>query len=186
MQAASGLPGSEPKIYAAMRFFLLIMIMLVGSGLSEPTHAAAAAQTPSFKDFAASSEYPAKPAPLRTASHPRASMFRTHLSQTLKDGPRFAGNYAVATWGCGTNCQAHAIVDARTGDAYFPKEIASTAPDHPCERDLLEFRPDSRLIGVTRIRSQTATVTTYYEWSELKLTRVGERSRSMDEFCAGK
>src|SRR5438105_1150903 len=55
---------------------------------------------------------------------------RSNLSNTLKyvprqdgavnlraapDGPNFAGHYTVVTWGCGTECQMHAILDGRTG-----------------------------------------------------------------------
>ncbi len=147
---------------------------------------ATAGQPPSFEAYPAASDYPAKSAALRTESHPRASRFRSALSRALKDGSRFGGRYALASWGCGTACQAHAIVDLRTGDAYFPKEIESTAPTHPCDRELIEVRRDSRLISITWIRDGVAAVTTYYEWAAPRVVSIVERSRPVEEFCAGR
>ncbi len=40
------------------------------------------------------------------------------LRQTVKQGARFAGHYAIDYWGCGTNCARIGIVDLVTGRAY--------------------------------------------------------------------
>lgn len=47
---------------------------------------------------------------------PEARMFRTKINEALAMGPNFAGHYTVATWGCGSGCQEHAVVDAKTGN----------------------------------------------------------------------
>lgn len=47
---------------------------------------------------------------------PEARMFRTKINEALAMGPNFAGHYTVATWGCGSGCQEHAVVDAMTGN----------------------------------------------------------------------
>jgi hypothetical protein len=46
---------------------------------------------------------------------PQATEFRSALSQALEGGVNFAGRYTVATWGCGTSCQRHAVIDTATG-----------------------------------------------------------------------
>lgn len=33
-------------------------------------------------------------------------------------GPSFAGNFTIAEWGCGTECEQIAIVDDKTGDVF--------------------------------------------------------------------
>lgn len=35
-------------------------------------------------------------------------------------GPNFAGHLVMIQWGCGAPCMRMAIVDARTGDVYYP------------------------------------------------------------------
>jgi len=57
-----------------------------------------------------------KPAPVNFDSLPNAKLFQTTISEQSLDGPNFAGYYTVATWGCGTECQGYAIIDAKTGD----------------------------------------------------------------------
>src|SRR6185312_10210357 len=37
-----------------------------------------------------------------------------------KKGPNFAGDMIVVQWGCGSPCMRMALVDARTGDVYYP------------------------------------------------------------------
>lgn len=40
---------------------------------------------------------------------------RQVIQAALKKGPTFAGKFTVAEWGCGSNCQEHAIVNVETG-----------------------------------------------------------------------
>lgn len=47
---------------------------------------------------------------------PEAKMFQTKIREAAQQGPNFAGHYTVATWGCGSGCQQHAVVDAQSGD----------------------------------------------------------------------
>lgn len=44
-----------------------------------------------------------------------AEEYNRVIMEALKRGPVFAGRFAVAQWGCGSNCQQHAIVDVETG-----------------------------------------------------------------------
>ncbi|KKS30848.1 MAG: hypothetical protein UV60_C0002G0033 [Parcubacteria group bacterium GW2011_GWA2_43_11] len=52
-----------------------------------------------------------------------ASEHKRTLSEALKRGPTFAGRFTVAEWGCGSNCQQHAVMDVESGlvVAYGPQ-----------------------------------------------------------------
>ena len=78
-----------------------------------------------------------------------ARMYRTNLRNAAKEGVNFAGHYIVTTWGCGTNCQVGAIIDARNGRVYFPAQLAGFGVGFESwlgEDDPLEFKPDSKLL----------------------------------------
>lgn len=60
-------------------------------------------------------------------SHKDARMFRTNLRNAAKEGVNFAGHYILTGWGCGTNCSQWAIIDARNGRVFFPKEFEGVA-----------------------------------------------------------
>jgi hypothetical protein len=91
---------------------ILFLICLFGSAVP--------AQAPPLK-FA---DYPARIIQAKSSvkvklnSTPDTSCFRAMLRQTVKQGARFAGHYAIDYWGCGTNCARVGIVDLITGRAY--------------------------------------------------------------------
>lgn len=91
---------------------------------------------PRFADYPADAAPPAAAAPLDLASDPNAEEFRDRLSAAVAEGPSFAGAYAVATWGCGTNCSVTAVVDLRDGKVSFAPFIAALG---------VRYRRDSRL-----------------------------------------
>jgi hypothetical protein len=53
-------------------------------------------------------------------------VFRDHKEQR---GPNFAGHLIVIQWGCGAPCMRMAIVNARTGDVYYPPMSFTGAVD---------------------------------------------------------
>ena len=75
-------------------------------------------RAPEFKDFPVQAIHQGAPAAVDLTSHPQARMYRTQLRRQALKGPDFAGHYTVAEWGCGSNCQSHMIVDAKTGRVY--------------------------------------------------------------------
>ena len=94
---------------------------------------------PKFKDYPATGSFSGSPAAPNFASMPEAREFRTQIAEQSKTGPNFAGYYTMISWGCGTACQSHAIVDAETGKiTVFGNELVTT-------RDM-QFRKDSRLL----------------------------------------
>lgn len=90
----------------------------------------------------------ASPQPIKFRGNPEARMFRTRLRQANRGGVNFAGHYIFASWGCGTSCLYGAIIDTRTGNVYFPKELAGMsfgAGDIEIPEEPLQYRKDSRL-----------------------------------------
>jgi hypothetical protein len=81
-----------------------------------------------------------------------ARIFRTLLRQQLREeGVNFAGHYTLASVGCGTGCSITAIIDARTGRAHFPDELAGWTGivgdyEPPEGEEFRMFRADSRLL----------------------------------------
>lgn len=81
-------------------------------------------------------------------SHKDARMFRTRLREALRGGVNFAGRYIVATWGCGTGCVSGAIIEARTGKVFFPKELSPFIAGNYYDDDdkPIEYRRNSSLL----------------------------------------
>jgi len=93
---------------------------------------------PRFQDYPVSENFKGKPAPANLRSHPKAPLFRTKLREGAKTGPNFAGHYTLLMWGCGTDCMAVAVIDAKTGRVYFAPFTVSVSMKG-------DFRIDSRL-----------------------------------------
>lgn len=149
-------------------------------------HSSFDAQTPKAPDF---KQYPAdvyagKPAPLNLRSHRMARIYRTSIREQLHEqGINFAGHYTIAVMGCGTGCSITAIVDARNGKAYFPRELDgwNVEPgvyDFADNEDVRTFRADSRLlkiIGAPRLSAGERWGRGgiyYYAWNNNRLRQV--------------
>lgn len=84
---------------------------------------------------------------------PQPWKYRTRLREANKEGINFAGHYIIASWGCGTGCSIGAIIDAKTGEVFFPDELAGgfgIETGHP-EESLdkygnFEYKPESNLL----------------------------------------
>jgi hypothetical protein len=133
-------------------------------------------------------------------SHKSARMFRTNLRNAAKEGVNFAGHYILTGWGCGTNCSMWAIIDARNGRVYFPREFEGVGfgfcelPEGKLPSDTpnladdasgpLYFKANSRLVALTGftgggLDNQQAKCGNYFfEWTGNRLKRVS--------FVAGK
>ncbi|HJQ32798.1 MAG TPA: hypothetical protein VJ866_11490 [Pyrinomonadaceae bacterium] len=108
---------------------------------------------PGFRSFPAD-VYAGRPAPLNLRSHRLARVYRTLMRQQQREeGINFAGHYTLASVGCGTGCSVTAIIDARDGRAYFPRELNGWTGivgdyDPPEGEDTWEWRADSRLLRI--------------------------------------
>jgi hypothetical protein len=115
-------------------------------------------------------------------ANPYARTFRTRLSEAIRGGVNFAGHYVVAGWGCGTGCISGAIIDARTGNVFWPVQLYALSVGYD-GRDYVgkpvEYRKNSRLLiirgspGVKDNDAEKPAGDYYYEWkgNTLKLIR---------------
>jgi hypothetical protein len=159
--------AADAKRYAArgpfekMKLSVVLVLFLLEVGSAQ-------GQTlPQFEAYPASEHFTGTPA-RAIISHPRARLFRTQIQNQAKAKPNFAGHYHLATWGCGSDCQGLALIDARTGKVYFNPRALNVAGVLSQDEDRLQFRPDSRLLiisgsvdGFNRYQDEAKF---YYEW----------------------
>ncbi len=100
--------------------------------------------SPRFEDFPVIEKFHSQPASVNLSSHPYARMFRTKLREGAKNGPNFAGHYALVWFGCGNECQQSLVVDLRTGKVYGLAEPLSKLPLQSSRG--LDFKLESKLI----------------------------------------
>ncbi|HAG81569.1 MAG TPA: hypothetical protein DCL61_10465 [Cyanobacteria bacterium UBA12227] len=125
---------------------------------------------PTFDDYPVDTvPFTGKHSPIDFDSHPDAYTFRDALNYGIQYGPNFGQHYTIVTWGCGTICEAFAIVDAYTGAVYFPNFSSSVG---------LDFRLDSNLLIVNPPETiQSTTVppdveTQYFIWKNKQLLPI--------------
>jgi hypothetical protein len=161
-----------------MRIFASLLLILV-------LHVAMVAQRvePRFEKYSAD-VYAGKPAPLNLRSDRLARMYRTSIREQLQEeGINFAGHYTIAVMGCGTGCSITAIVDARNGNAYFPRVLTGWSVEPAIyefkeNEDVRTFHANSRLlkiIGSPRLSADEKWGrggVYYYEWVNNRLRQV--------------
>jgi hypothetical protein len=131
-----------------------------------PGSRAAAQSEPQFKDYPATVVSIQKFATPTLSSESPLWMFRTRVIEGAdKISPNFAGHYILIEWGCGTQCQLGAIVDALTGES-FPLPPSSLGRAHRLDSSLLIVNPD-----LSADRTLTAR-TEYYFWSANKFQQI--------------
>lgn len=146
---------------------------------------------PNFKDYAAPA-YKGRAAALRLTTT-LARNYRTRLREGARRAVNFAGQYKLHTWSCGTGCLQMALIDAKTGNTFFPEElngfIACYYGSQPVNdlEEALQFQKGSRLIVMSgyplseRGKDEPKKGLYYYEWTgtELKLVKF----EAKDEGC---
>lgn len=115
-------------------------------------------QNDNFRRHSVSEIFTGIPAPVDMKSDPQARQFRTRLAEGAKQGPNFAGRYTIVEWGCGTNCQQIAVLDARTGRVtdWLTTEMGSS------------YRLDSKLF----IENPDIWECSQLDWCETKYYRL--------------
>jgi hypothetical protein len=74
---------------------------------------------PRFHDYLVEETWQGPNAPVKLKTHAQR-MFRTILTGASKERANFAGHYRFEIWGCGTECNAGALIDLQTGDVFPP------------------------------------------------------------------
>lgn len=114
---------------------------------------------PKFENFPAQL-YAGTVRPPNLKSHPEANTYRTRLRNAAKGTVSFAGEYAVATWGCGASCITGAIINAKTGNViFFPGSICCWDRD---EESIIDYKLDSRLMIFRGYINEQDPVATHY------------------------
>jgi hypothetical protein len=117
-----------------------------------------AADAPKFSDFPATVYTGKVHKPILDSPDKRE--FRTRINEAAKGKPNFAGNYILATWGCGAGCLAGAMIDAKTGVVTFlPWSVCCTSN---YEVEPIQYRPDSRLLLVVGLLNEEGTDSQHY------------------------
>lgn len=111
-----------------------------------------------------------EPSPVDLSSTPAAPFYEENLRAGATYGPNFAGHLTVVSWGCGTACEMHAVVDARTGYVY-PQALVTGSS--------VEYRLDSRLLVADALHPgdedcPTCGVTASYVWRSDHFEPVGD------------
>lgn len=150
-----------------------------------------AQKTPTFARYSAKVQA-VKAKEVNLKSHKNARMFRTNLRNALKEGVNFGGSFVLASWGCGTSCLHSAIIDGKTGNVFFPKELEGSSfgfGELSDKEDSLEFKKTSRLLiingytGVDNEKDNRKYGIWYYEWTgkSLKLIKFVKKSETQNQ-----
>lgn len=152
-------------------------------GVAASTSFGQSVRKPSFSAFPARVEVRTAKA-INFRQSPEARTFRTRLSEALRGGVNFAGHYIVAGWGCGTGCISGAIIDARSGSVYWPKQFNALGvgdTENGYVDEPVAYRKNSRLLVITGSPGlaneegpDLPTGEYYYEWraNSLHLIKV--------------
>ncbi len=117
------------------------------------------------------------------SSNSKAKKYRTNLRNALANNEvNFAGKYIIAQWGCGTGCTESAIIDAKTGNVFFPNELQGVLAGGMSlgNHEMIEYRNNSNLLLIYGYAGSNFTEGKesqhgiyYYQWNgkELKLLK---------------
>ena len=111
---------------------------------------------------------------------------RARLRDSVRGGPNFAGRVTALQAACGSARGRILLVDWQSGKAVAPPALAGIDETLPCRSaDAVQFRRDSRLLSVTRMRAGRI-VTQYYLWEPetASVALIAEYRRRRREFCA--
>jgi hypothetical protein len=122
--------------------------------------------------------------------NPDARTFRTRLSEALRRGVNFAGHYVVAGWGCGTGCISGAIIDARTGNVFWPEQFNAMGvlySDGEYADEPVAYRKNSRMLVISGIPGNAEDNAPdkpsgiyYYEWKNNRLRQIRFVAKAME------
>jgi hypothetical protein len=137
---------------------------------------------PRFEDYRVPTPIPERKSNAFIATHDGPNEapehFNKRISEVAKEGPDFAGHYAVVRWSCGSNCESIAIVDIRTRKVYEAPFMDVTGGPYVPPDELLSYELDSSLLIVKGSTETAQTVdkgpwgTFYYRWDGRRLILI--------------
>ncbi len=114
---------------------------------------------------------------IRLTNNTKAGDFHTNLTNALaREQINFAGKYILVQWGCGTNCIQAALIDALSGEVYFPEILQGVTQGYNeafARHEILEFKKGSKLLILygaagNDFKSESNDFVqgiSYYEWT---------------------
>jgi hypothetical protein len=167
-----------------MKFIHPLVVLIA---FSAPLAQSGSVRLPRFEDYPAEKIFTGQAAPMKL-NNPSKRMYAHEIQEEMKyaygsspyhlAGSNFAGHCVVITWSCGAPCLRMAIVDAQTGDIYYPPltfedEGPETfdlpllvPPNSVSQNPEVEFRHDSNLmiLKATPKLSRKHPSTFYFLW----------------------
>lgn len=135
---------------------------------------------PRFAEYPAEARCSGPPAPVDFSSDPDSKRFVTRITEGAATGPNFAGCYTVIEWGCGTECQAYVIVDARTGRIFSPERPLSWGAWYRRDSRLFVTDPVATVLKKDALPPPSYITTRFFEWTGSGLTELA-RTRALVE-----
>ena len=161
-----------------MRNLLFRLCLSIPVAAASLVEAKAQEAIPQFRDYAVPVWSGDVSAP-DLSSHPSARSFRTRLREAAETGAvGFAGRFVITAWGCGTTCVTFAMLDARTGAVHFlPGPVITAEIDMDADFNVLETRPDSRLMVLSGAIADTGICTAahFFEFTDDHFRLVATR-----------
>ena len=127
---------------------------------------------PKFADFEVKNVYQGQPAVVEPPAESTDWRFVEALEYWVPQGPNFAGTYTVVTWGCGTLCQAFAIVNAQTGTLFQPKEVSEVGLKFQINSRLLIINPPNDIKEMYGDNAPDWLHSRYYLWEDEQLKLI--------------
>lgn len=156
-----GKNGASAFTLAAWNWHQEVVRELMKAGARPESTAWRKTTPPQFEDFPVGTVYTGPRAPVNLGSNPEAHTYRTRLTEGAKAPVNFAGHYIVVGWGCGTQCGAYMLIDAKNGKVF----------DGPAGSDPgVSFRANSSLFVVE------ADPARYYRWKDGTLILIYQQA----------
>jgi hypothetical protein len=143
-----------------------LAVMLVASAT------AATQDVPNFADYPGAASFSGRnAAPVLVTREARR--FRTMIRQGAREKPNFDGHYIVTSWGCGTDCEMGAIIDAISGRVVSLPVVAGSPEDANWDATHFDYRLDSRLLVMSgMIGEEPPMGSHYFTFDGIRLTLV--------------
>lgn len=101
---------------------------------------------PRFDSYPATLALISRPSAVDLDSHPEAQRYRSMLRNGQEEGPNFAGDMTVVSWGCGTACTTLALISVMDGKV-AGIQSGCGEPDFSHQSRLLIWRGDNATEG---------------------------------------
>ena len=144
---------------------------------STPSPSQQASCNPQFSDYPLEGEvYSGTIAEVNFETYPEARTYRTAITEGVSEGVDIAGKYAIASWGCGTQCQGHAFVDVTDGSILPIPLVSFFDIQYDPASTLLIVNPQENIPQEAALYSEIKTE--YYTLQNKELSLICEQEKA--------